>query len=191
MKKFLIALSVCAGSSASAKTCEWNGGQNPFKGSPLFAVLGYEDIPIWPRLLLAVRVGKAAPTDQIKIHKDRIESSEGHQYQPGIYAMYFGNAKMCDEVKMDHWPVEKFEPAPVWCVEWAGMPWCVAVPTVCNNVSLVFRHKEREVYPDAVRQVPEPSGIYLTLLALGIALFAKRSRNRGHRKTRGAPPDPR
>lgn len=142
---------------------------------------------MWPRLLLAVRVGKAPPTDRIKIFKDRIESESGESYQPGVFAMNFGNGHRCDTVRMDHWPVDKYEPAPVWCVGWEGMTWCVAMPTVCNNVSLVFRDRSGgEVSVPTIRSVPEPGAIYLTLAAIGAAILAKRKKNVG-RDHRGSP----
>lgn len=152
----------------------------------MFAVLGHEDIPMWPRLLLAVRIGKAQPTDKIKIFKDRIESESGEVYQPGVFEMNFGNGEKCDTIRMDHWPAEKFEPAPVWCVKSGGMEWCEAMPTVCNNVSMVFKDKSRqresEVYENERHRVPAPESIYLTLGAIGAALYFSRRKKNGRWK---------
>lgn len=195
MKKVLILLSMSVSCSIQAKTCEWNGGQNPYKGSLLFAVLKHEDIPIWPRLLLAVRIGKSAPTDHIRIYKDHIKSESGAHYYPGVFDMNFGNGERCATVRMDHWSIEKYEPAPVWCVRWGSTDWCEVVPTVCNNVSRVFKHKPKtldsEVYDTQVRHVPEPGTVYLTLGALLGAIFAKRGKKNAEREKRREAPGPR
>lgn len=161
--------------------CDWNNpGVNPFRGSPLHAVLGYEDIPIWPRLVLATRAGfGVTPTDYATITRGYIASATGYSYAPVLTDMHFGKGEKCALPDRTKWPESRQEPAAVWCFQGH----CVAIPNVCSNVSRIWLQAPELRSPSLrgdswknPQTVPEPSTLILAGLA-GLAMkFSTRRR---------------
>ena len=173
--------------SEPVTTCDWNNpGVNPYRGSPALAVLSYSAIPIWPRLVLASRIGRVTPTDYAMVTRGDIESLNGFSYSPQLTEMHFGGSKKCTLPDRSQWSPTRRELSPVWC--FAGE--CVTMPRICNNVSRIF---QRVVpwNPEAVRRLQptphaaaEPSTEVLTGLALLAAVCCTSRRRLQNRKKR-------
>jgi hypothetical protein len=124
--------------------CSWdNPGQSPFTGSVPATVYAYAEIPKEARDRLYARMQRHAFDDLAQITADTIVGQ--HEYTD-LRAMHFGGGKLCKTVSRAKWGARR-EIGLVYC---DGI-YCLIVPTVCRNVSLVTR-----VVPLAPPPAPEP-----------------------------------
>lgn len=116
---------------AAAAVCSWNQpGTNPYRLEPVRALASYKLSP-------AQRDGLTKKM-LVRKYDDLVEITPGsikgqHTYSD-LRNMHFGHGTVC--VSVDRSRMPKPERALVYCVDGA----CVAVPTVCNNVSMVTRN---------------------------------------------------
>lgn len=174
---FVIVTSMCAWSEPGAAR---------YTGDHAEAIEAYTDIPPEARARLRVKIQAHAYDDQVVITRDDIES-ERYAYKPELTGMHFGGKGLvCARVNRSRWRDGAFERALVYC----DGPYCVAVPSVCGNVSRVARLGESEPLrglrrqetsvilpaPAEVHQVPLPSTGWLSLAGV-IALAASKRRS--------------
>jgi hypothetical protein len=120
--------------AAIATACDWNRpGHDPFTGDVPRAVQRYKDIPQPVRDALQKRMATRAYDEIATITRDSITGK--HAYAPELTQMHFGAGKVCDTVSREKWKPAMIERALIYCE--SGH--CVAVPTVCRNVSRVAR----------------------------------------------------
>lgn len=94
----------------------------------------YVDIPAETRARLKRRIDRFQYDEMAVISKDGIKS-DLFTYSDMRY-MHFGNGqKVCGEVRTDHWAPGDIERAMIFC----DGDVCLAVPTVCSNLSRVAR----------------------------------------------------
>lgn len=173
-KNALGALALLAGAAFAQEpvtTCDWNNpGVNPYQGSLALAVLGYTEIPIWTRVVLASRVGRVPPTDYAVITRGGIESLNGHSYSDTLTGMHFGNGRKCSLPDRRQWSPTRRELSPVWCYEGE----CVTVPNICRNVSRIFRKLQEWNPLEILRRQTTPfsAGAPSTAALTGLALLA-------------------
>lgn len=127
--------------------CDWNSpGADPFHGEVPAAVARYTEIPPAARDELRRRMERHEFDDVAEIRRDTITGR--HDYAD-MRSMHFGK-KLCRKVSRAKWTDAMVERGLVYCVE--DGRYCVIVPTVCSNVSLVTRLVPRAAPP--VAEVP-------------------------------------
>lgn len=155
--------------------CDWNNpGNNPFMGDLPAAVSKYTEIPSEDRAKIIKAMEARKYDDIVLISRTAISGS--FKYNPEITNMHFGNGSVCRAVDRSKWKDTHFERGYTYC----SGNYCVVVPTVCRNVSIITR-KPIELKDDeewkprkpVVHIVPEPEGI-LAVALLALALFTKR-----------------
>lgn len=115
---------------AAAAVCSWNQpGVNPYRPEPVRALASYKLSPA-QRDGLTKKMLARKYDDLVEITPGSIKGK--HTYSD-LRNMHFGQGMVCASVDRSRMP--KSERALVYCVDGA----CVAVPTVCNNVSMVTR----------------------------------------------------
>lgn len=121
---------------AQAKACSWNApGANRYTGNVPDAVAAYTDIPAETRIKLRERMQRHDYDEAVAIRRDSI-TSLARTYEPELRQMHFGSkGQVCDTVDRSAWSADAVERALVYCVDGE----CVAVPSVCGNVSRVRR----------------------------------------------------
>lgn len=177
---FVIVTSMCAWSEPGAAR---------YTGDHAEAIEAYADIPPEARARLRIKVQAHAYDDHVVITRDDIES-ERYAYRPELTGMHFGSKGMvCANVNRSKWKDGAFERALVYC----DGPHCVAIPSVCGNVSRVTRLSEYEPLrgirrqqdapairpvpvPDETHRVPLPSTGWLSLAGV-VALAASKRRS--------------
>jgi len=155
-------------------TCDWNSpGNNPFMGELPAAVSKYTEIPSEDREKIIKAMQTRKYDDIVLISRTAIVGS--FNYNPWITNMHFGNGDVCKKVDRSKWKDSHFERALTYC----SGNYCVVVPTVCRNVSIITR-KPIELKDDEewkpkkpTHTVPEPEGI-LAVALLALALFTKK-----------------
>lgn len=124
--------------------CAWNApGADPFHGEVPAAVARYTEIPPAARAELRRRMERHDFDDVAEIRRDTIKGR--HEYAD-MRSMHFGK-KLCRKVSRAKWTDTMVERGLVYCVE--DGRYCVIVPTVCSNVSLVTRLVPRAAPPAA------------------------------------------
>ncbi len=168
-----------------ASVCAWSEpGAARYTGDQAEAVEAYTDIPPESRARLRIKVQAHAYDDHVVITRDDIESKR-YAYRPELTGMHFGSKGLvCASVNRSKWRDGAFERALVYC----DGPYCVAIPSVCGNVSRVTRLSESEplrgirqrqeapaisTVPAKVHQVPLPSTAWLVLAGV-VALASLR-----------------
>lgn len=117
-----------------AATCSWaNPAADPFMGSIPRAVDSYKDIPAEVRVALQQKMNQRKFDDIVVIKRDYIQGN--HYAYSNLRDMHFGTNRMCREVSRKKWNSSMQERALVYCEK----EYCVAVPTVCRNVSRVTK----------------------------------------------------
>jgi hypothetical protein len=130
MKHCLIA-SILLLSTTLAGACSWNNpGRNPFKGDVVKAVDHYP-MPAADKRVIQEKIKFNNPDDTAIIDKDEIYGNKVYEILRG---MHFGNGQVCATVDRSQWG-SRIERGHVYC----SNAWCVIIPTICNNVSLVTR----------------------------------------------------
>lgn len=123
---------------AIASTCEWSAPRGAYavRVEPASLVHNYAEIPADVQHTLAQKMRALAYDDLVLIKKDSLTAISGGQYSD-FRKMHFGaqGQKMCQQVTTRTWTDRDEEMALVYC----HGGWCAAVPTVCNNVSLITR----------------------------------------------------
>lgn len=149
-----IAASVAlAGAVAVQRTCAWTEpGANRYTGDPVAAVDHYAHIPPAIRDRLKQRLAVHAYDDIVTVTRDGIEGQ--HDYEPGIAGMHFGRNKVCRSVSRQRWPAERRVIGLVYCEQ----HYCMMVPTVCGNLSLISRRAGDEPLDINPSAGPPPEG---------------------------------
>jgi len=164
-------------------TCSWdNPGHNPYMGSIAAAVARY-DIPEDARQEIILKAARVQYDDVADITKGGIYSRTNSYSE--LRDMHFGTSYCKGKVTIDNWKYDHIERALIYC----SQGYCIAVPFVCRNVSLVTpkgltnpsEHRDPipKVPEDKVNTVPEPPTILLLMAALVGIILLKR-KNNGH-----------
>lgn len=131
--------------------CSWdNPGAMPFIGDRPAAVAAYVHVPSATQAKLAKMIERHEFTDVAEITRDAIAGHDGAQYSD-LRWMHFGTGRVCRNVTRQKWSDAMTERALIFCADDV----CVAIPTVCGNVSLVTRVPPAAA-PAPVPIVPEP-----------------------------------
>lgn len=127
-------------------TCEWAAPRGTYRVDvePASLVSNYREIPPEDQHVLQQKMRALAYDDIVLIRKDSLAALSDAQYSD-FRAMHFGSQgkKMCAQLTRRTWTPADEERALVYC----SRDWCVAVPTVCNNVSLITRSTPPEPGP--------------------------------------------
>lgn len=115
-------------------TCEWTTpGHAPFGGNVPAAIEHYTEIPAPVRAELRARMERLQYDDVAEIRRDTMTGAHGYT---DLRSMHFGD-KFCRQVSRTTWTDTMVERALIYCT--VDSSYCVAVPTVCRNLSLVTR----------------------------------------------------
>ena len=116
--------------------CQWDQpGSDRYTGTPSAAIARMPGIPVAVRTRLIERVDRHDFDDAVMIDRDSIRSPK-HAYAPELRFMAFGShGKLCERVTRGAWSPDRVEGAWVYC----DSGWCVAMPAVCRNWSIVTR----------------------------------------------------
>lgn len=132
--------------------CSWdNPGHRPYMGDVPRAVDTYAHIPPEVRARLKERMRRHAFDDHVTITRTGLAGQRGEYTD--LRMMHFGAAPtLCGTVSRAKWATAHRERALVYC----DGPYCVAVPSVCRNVSLITLPLPRADPPGPVVLVPNP-----------------------------------
>jgi len=127
------------------KFCSWeHPGTNKYQKNPIEALDDYY-MDFRVRALLRSRMETHQYDDIVEIRRDGVKGSDGWTYS-NLRDMHYGKGSYCPgPVDTLHWNPAQVERALVYCVDTV----CIAVPTVCNNVSLIDRDSQIELQPSA------------------------------------------
>jgi hypothetical protein len=126
-------LTALAVSSVLLTSCSWDSpGANRYTGNVPAAVHNYTDIPKPIRDALFKRMEKRQFDEVADITKHKIVGK--HEYS-NLRDMHFGKNTICATVSRDKWKDSALERALIYCEQ----NYCVAVPTICGNVSRITR----------------------------------------------------
>lgn len=151
--------------------CDWNRpGHNAYQLNPVEAVASYgfsDDV----KTELIRKMNAKEYDDLVIIDKDSIY---GLREYTNLRNMHFGKGDVCKTVDRQKWG-HFMTRGLVYCVE----QHCLVVPFICKNVSeitpltpdipVIFEEKEKN--EERVNKVPEPSSLWLCLLALAAILL--------------------
>ena len=179
---FAIAAALSAPASASVPACSWAApGARAYAGDVPAAVDSYTDIPLDVRVKLKARMAARTYDDLVEITKGGIAGR--FQYAPAMIDMHFRGGVCRGVVDRSAWSQDAVERALVYC---EGTH-CLAVPTVCRNVSRVIKRPTSsiEAVPRSTRPapepleaqprtVPEPGTLWLAVGALAAACWLRR-----------------
>lgn len=169
------AVALLAMPGVAVASCDWNNpGAAPYSRTPAAieaAIEAYTDIHPLARADLIARVKGLREDGIILITRDVITSPQGAA--KNLRDMHWRDGLCLGAVDRSSWPAGRVEPALVYC----SLGWCIAVPTVCGNVSRVdftrreytephLRHWDGKPVP--INHVPEPSSVLLVALALAV-----------------------
>lgn len=160
----------------ASASCDWSRpGAAPYRSgsdwTAATAVESYTDIPAAARADLVARIRGQRDDALLLIGRDGLHSPQG--VATGLRDMHWRDGLCRGAVSRAGWAPGRVEAALVYC----SGPHCVAVPTVCGNVSRVSfePHAGRQAQlqqwgaaPGDVQSVPEPSTAALVLLALAV-----------------------
>lgn len=109
---------------------------DPYTGDFSSAINRYVDIPADARSRLKEKVASRRYDAMVRITKDGV--SDGYT---GLRDMHFGAGRVIPgPVSTASWPADRVERALVFCEQ----QYCVAIPTVCRNVSRVTPPEPRQ-----------------------------------------------
>lgn len=180
MRNLLVVSSLAFITTAVSAACSWaSPGAKPYMGSIPAAIDAYTDIPIDVRTMLKAKMGVRAYDDIVEITKSGV--SGRYQYVPALMDMHFGGGMCSGVVDRSAWTDAATERALIYCV---GQH-CIAVPTVCRNVSRIIRRpmssidsapKSTRPWPEAPipRTVTEPNTMLLLMAAFLAFLKVRR-----------------
>jgi len=116
--------------------CDWDQpGAARFGGDVPAAVAHYKEIPAPVRTRLRARMERRDFDDVAEIRRDSIV---GRHAYADLREMHFANS-ICHSVSRAKWSDVAAERGLVYCVD----EYCLIVPTVCGNISLVTRLREQ------------------------------------------------
>ena len=119
---------------ADAAVCEWSAGADRYVGSVPAAIASY-GFPAATQAELIAQWEERRWADVVTIDRDSIRSRTA-DYGPDMRQMNFGGkGRRCERVSRAKWTASHIETAIVLCADGE----CVAVPSVCSNVSRVTR----------------------------------------------------
>lgn len=154
--------------------CDWNKpGVNPFMGDVPAAVSKYTEIPSEDRAKIIRAMQDRKYDDIVLISRTSISGI--YNYNTEITNMHFGEGNVCKTVDRSKWVNSHLERALTYC----SGNYCVIVPTVCRNVSIITRKSEQKIDEKdrwagtPIHPVSEPEGM-LAVALLALALFSKR-----------------
>jgi hypothetical protein len=128
-------LSILGLSAIFSNPCSWDKpGFNPYTGSVENAIHNYKDIPPGIQTRLIAKIKNDNFDDTVSIKRESIEGK--FSYSPEIKGMHFGKNRTCSSVTRRGWSETHSEPSKVYCEG----SYCIAVPSVCNNISRVTRY---------------------------------------------------
>ena len=144
--------------------CSWdNPGNNPYMGSIPAAVDHYTEIPATDRAAIKLAMENKQYTDIVLITKSAILGAQ--DYSPEITNMHFGNGDICKSIARTKWD-SRIERGLVFC----SGDYCVMVPTVCRNVSIIHKlPPQKRPEPEPIHKVPEPT-IFPLMLILALLI---------------------
>lgn len=118
-------------------TCDWRDpGHDPYMGEVPAAIEIYTDIAPAVRARLRARMAVRNYDDFVIIERDLIHSAQ-YVYGSEIRSMHFGSrGKVCNSVSRRGWSSSMQVLALVYCEG----DTCIAVPTICRNVSRIDRY---------------------------------------------------
>lgn len=152
--------------------CTWGSpGANAYTGSKHAAVMSFTHIRYDKRVLLSLMVQHRPPSDIVSIGRSSITGHRAYSYDSSVNGMHFGRGQVCATVTRDGWSDDHIEVAKAYCLQ----RWCVLVPDVCGNVSWTVRDElpAAVLLGTSARAVPEPSSLWLVLLALAMAAISQ------------------
>lgn len=125
-------------------SCDWRKpGHNPYTGNVPAAVQRYTQMPQAVRDRLQARMERRAWDDHVLITADRITGQRGDYSD--LREMHFGPGWICHKVDRSKWSMAHKERALIYC----DSGWCVAVPSVCRNVSIITAPGTTPPAPDS------------------------------------------
>lgn len=127
----------------SADACNWDHpGTNKYQRLPVEALQDY-DMDYRVRATLQVKMINHWYDDVVEIRRDGVTGNGSYS---NLRGMHYGKSGYCQGmVDTGAWAPTQVERALVYCVDTV----CVAVPTVCNNVSLIDRDEQIDIQPKA------------------------------------------
>ena len=162
---------------ATLQRLPWtNPGHRPYTGSFEDALNRYAgEIPLTPLNTLRQLVKEPAKNGRyVIIDRAGVQSPDGAHKYGDLRAMHFAEGQLLRAVlDTSMWPQGFSTGALVF----QAAQYCICIPTICRNVSIVTPIAPRVAQPfdpRAVATVPEPSSIALVALAAGAAWFARR-----------------
>lgn len=141
---FLLLCLACGLCSAAEPFCNWDHpGHNKYRGTPEAALKDYY-LDYQVRVALQAKIETHQYDDIVEIRRDGVTGSTGTY--SNLRDMHYGKGHFCPgRVDTGAWSTTQVERALVYCEGTV----CVAVPTVCNNVSLIDRDSPIDVEPAA------------------------------------------
>lgn len=129
-------ISALAVSAVVLSSCSWDSpGIDRYVGSTVQAVNNYTDIPAPVRDILIKRMERKNYDDIVEITRDKIS---GKSTYTDLRDMHFGKNKICKTITREKWKPGTLERALIFCEQGH----CIAIPTVCGNVSRISRINE-------------------------------------------------
>lgn len=122
-------------------SCDWNTpGHDRYTGSIAAAVASYKDIAAPTRAKLLSMMERHTYTDQVTIGRDSIRGARSYS---DLRDMHFGASKRCASVSRTGWAQSMSVRALVYCADGE----CIAVPSICGNISRVTMFSSPVVAP--------------------------------------------
>jgi len=136
----MIALAIAAATHAAPDACSWaQPGRDPYRTrGELTRALADMNIDSADKALIKDKMERVAYTEIVSIGRDQIDG------YANLRDMHSGHSTCHGPVKRESWDANHVELALVYC---GNGPTCVAVPIVCDNVSLIDRvpHEQEPV----------------------------------------------
>lgn len=146
----LILAAVVAATPAPSSGCSWDSpGIDPYKGNPVAALNDYHLDPA-VKQRLATKMGIFNYDEIVDISSDSISGNKG-TYE-NLREMHFGKGRVCHgPVTRTKWAKGSIQRAMVYCDSESKV--CVAVPTICNNVSLIDKTPPTGTVDEGVKEM--------------------------------------
>ena len=138
------------------------------------AVDNFKNLPAVEREVIKKKMESRKYDDIVLITRYGV-SGTTQGYADSLEFMHYGDpgrSVICKKISRSKWPTGHTERGLVYCDQGE---YCVVVPTVCRNVSLIKRKsldiREPESLPPPDNRIPEPGTFALVLASLGLCLF--------------------